>query len=92
MEVALKTFNLRQRIAFEKALSVLFDMRSPDNAYSMFWQLFEAWTQFSAKKMQFTDKEIALFPDQLIDLVAAAHIEHEANRASGTGQEGRDRD
>ena len=39
---------------------------------------------------ELSDEEVALFFDQLMDLVAAAYILHQANRASPNQQEGND--
>ena len=70
-------------------MATFFKAHTPDQAKVLFWKVFQCWSVQECKfKVDVSDEEIALFFDQLIDLVAAAHIEHEANRVSKNRQQG----
>ncbi len=66
-----------------KTLEAFFASNTPESVKEIFWYLFKAWvSQPSDKKKQYSDEEIALFLDQLINLVAAASTLHQENRVS----------
>ena len=70
-------------------MATFFKTHTPDSAKVLFWKLFQCWAKQECKNLSdVSDEEVALFFDQLIDLVAAAHIEHEANRVSENRQKG----
>ncbi|BAU51899.1 hypothetical protein MgSA37_00048 [Mucilaginibacter gotjawali] len=70
-------------------MDAFFQANTPDSAREFFWKVFQCWvTRDCNIKADLSDEEVALFFDQLIDLVAAAYIVHEANRVSQTRQEG----
>ncbi len=70
-------------------MATFFKSHTPDSAKVLFWKVFQCWTVKECKiKTDISDEEIALFFDQLTDLVAAAHIEHQANRVSANRQQG----
>ena len=67
--------------SFKEASASFFKKRTPDGAKVLCWKLFQCWAQKDCNlKSDLTDEEVALFFDQLIALVAAAYIEHQANR------------
>ncbi|MDB5145960.1 MAG: hypothetical protein JWQ66_4675 [Mucilaginibacter sp.] len=78
----------KQIVHPEKALTAFFRTNTPQTAGETLWHLFKAWASQPNHKKQHTDKDLALFLDQLIALVAAAHQLHQTNRASITPQEG----
>lgn len=68
---------------FTEAAATFFKSNTPDSVKVFCWQLFKCWATKDCKEItDLSDEEVALFFDQLIDLVAAAHIEHQANGAS----------
>lgn len=69
-------------------MAALFKTHTPDSAKVLFWKLFQCWSVKECKESSdVSDEEIALFFDQLIDLVAAAHILHQANRVANQPEE-----
>lgn len=61
-----------------------------DSVQLLFWKFFQCWvTKDCNIKADISDEEVALFFDQLMDLVAAAYILHQANRVSPNQQEGK---
>jgi hypothetical protein len=74
---------------FQEVLSKFFIDNSPEAAQLLFWKVFQCWTIKDCNlKAEISDEEVALFFDQLIDLVAAAYMVHQENRVSETKQEG----
>lgn len=74
---------------YRAGLAKFFRDNTPDSAKVMFWKLFQCWaTKECTIKAEVTDEEVALFFDQLTDLVAAAYILHQANGASENPQKG----
>ena len=70
-------------------MAAFFKTHTLDQARVLFWQLFRCWSTKECKIItEVSDEEVALFFDQLIDLVAAVHRKHQANRALENGQEG----
>jgi type II secretory pathway component PulF len=69
-------------------LEGFFTTQTAESAQLYVWHLFQAWASLPAEKKQYSDEEIALFLDQLNDLVAAAYQLHEANKANAHVQEG----
>jgi hypothetical protein len=91
MEAALINHNLISELSLKKMMDAFFKANTPDSAREFFWKVFQCWvTRDCNIKAEISDEEVALFFDQLTDLVAAAYIVHEANRVSPTGQEGMD--
>ena len=77
--------------SLSEVISLFFEKNTPDSAKTIFWKIFQCWALKDCKiKAEISDEEVALFFDQLIDLVAAAYIVHQANRVSLTGQEGKE--
>ena len=74
---------------FADVLAKFFQANTPEYAHVFFWKFFQCWTIKDCKiKAEISDEEVALFFDQLMDLVAAAYILHQANRVPSTGQQG----
>lgn len=89
MEPEKINLNVTSDLSFNDAVKTFFKDNTPDSVKVLFWKLFQCWvTRDCNVKADLSDQEIALFFDQLIDLVAAAHIVHQANRALDAGQEG----
>lgn len=52
----------------------------PDRVKYLFWKLFQCYVLKDCNaEVDVPEKEVALFYDQLMDLVAAAYILHQAN-------------
>jgi hypothetical protein len=61
-----------------------FRMYSRELSTETLWYVFKAWVSSpGANRAQFSNEEMALFLDQLIDLVAAAYQLHQTNRVCG---------
>ena len=89
MEAAFINKNQSSGRSLKEAMTAFFNTYTPDSAKVLFWKFFQCWAvQECHIKTDVSDEEVALFFDQLIDLVAAAHIEHEANRVSENRQQG----
>lgn len=73
-----------------EVLEFFFAQNTPDSSWAFFLKMFQCWTLKDCKiKAEISDEEVALFFDQLIDLVAAAYIVHQANRVSMNQPEGK---
>jgi hypothetical protein len=91
MEAANHQNNFKSGATLQEVISTFFKSNTPDSVNFLFWRLFQCWALKDCKiKAEVSDEEVALFFDQLIDLVAAAHIVHQANRASTNLQKGTD--
>jgi hypothetical protein len=67
----------------EEVIALFFQNYSHETMWTNAFYLFKCWTTNSCGlKENLPDQEIALFLDQLIDLVAAAFTLHQANRVS----------
>lgn len=61
---------------------MFFKRNTPESVRVLFWKMFQCWvTKDCNLKAEISDEEVALFFDQLIDLVAAAYSLRQANRA-----------
>ena len=70
-------------------LAKFFVQNTPESTRCLFMKLFQCWALKDCKiKAEISDEKVALFFDQLIDLVAAAYIVHQANGASNKPQGG----
>jgi len=87
---AVNTYNnIESSSLIRRVLTNFFNLNSTESSRIIFWKIFQCWTIKDCKvKAEISDEEVALFFDQLIDLVAAAYILHEANKAPKTEQEG----
>jgi hypothetical protein len=81
--------NLSSGTSFKEVVTNFFKVNTPESTKVLFWKVFQCWALKDCNlKAEVSDQEIALFFDQLIDLVAAAYILHQANRVSSAGQQG----
>ncbi|WP_426671982.1 hypothetical protein ACPPVU_12175 [Mucilaginibacter sp. McL0603] len=68
----------------EEVIDLFFRNYSSETMWVNTFYLFKCWTTNSCGlKEKLPNEELALFLDQLIDLVAAAYTLHQANRVSG---------
>jgi hypothetical protein len=83
MEATLNNNSFSSEPSLKEVMASFFKERTPDSAKFLFWKVFQCWAlQDCTIKAEVSDEEVALFFDQLTDLVAAAYIEHQADRAS----------
>ena len=88
MEAVFINKSISDQLTLSEVMSSFFKKNTPDSTKTTFFKIFQCWALKDCNiKAEISDEEIALFFDQLIDLVAAAYILHEANRVS-PGQEG----
>ncbi len=89
MEAATINKNFKSALTLEEALAAFFKAHSTEDTQVLFWKFFQCWvTRDCNIKADLSDEEVALFFDQLMDLVAAAYILHQANGALENKQEG----
>ena len=89
MEAVIINHNFTASLTFKEVMKKFFDGHTPESTQVLFWKFFQCWvTRDCNIKADLSDEEVALFFDQLIDLVAAAYILHQANGASLNEQEG----
>jgi hypothetical protein len=64
-----------------QAVEAFFGSNTPESARDTLWYLFKAWVNSpGTNRARYTDEDIALFLDQLIDLVGASFQLHQTNR------------
>ncbi|MEZ2338386.1 hypothetical protein AB6735_22250 [Mucilaginibacter sp. RCC_168] len=89
MEAIIVKDNFTSGLSLKDELAIFFRDNTPESAKVLFWKLFQCWvTKDCNIKADIRDEEVALFFDQLMDLVAAAYILHQANGALPNPQEG----
>jgi len=89
MEAVYINKNFPSVLPMEEVLNTFFSENTPESAKNFFWKMFQCWVIKDCNiKAEISDEEVALFFDQLIDLVAAAYIIHQANGAANRNQEG----
>ncbi len=93
MDAVLINKHFTDDLPLGEVLDNFFKGNTPESSRVFFWKVFQCWTLKDCNiKAEISDEEVALFFDQLIDLVAAAYILHQANRVPQTGQEGSERE
>lgn len=66
-----------------EVMAAFFKHHTPDSAKLLFWKVFQCWAlKDCTVKAEVTDQEIALFFDQLTELVDAAYLEHRASETN----------
>jgi hypothetical protein len=81
--------SLSSKATFSEVVANFFKCHTLDSAYMFKWKIFQCWTLNDCDiTSDIPNEEIALFLDQLTDLVAAAYILHQANRVPNAGQQG----
>jgi hypothetical protein len=89
MEAVIIKHNFTAALSLKEVMATFFRDNTPETAKVLFWKFFQCWvTKDCNIKAEISDEEVALFFDQLIDLVAAAYIVHQANGALSNPQEG----
>nr|WP_294795563.1 hypothetical protein [uncultured Mucilaginibacter sp.] len=89
MEAVIIQYDFKASLTLKEVMTKFFGDNTPEKTKILFWKFFQCWvTRDCHIKSELSDEEVALFFDQLIDLVAAAYIVHQANGASTNEQEG----
>ena len=89
MEALIIKHNFSAVLPLREVMAAFFKANTPESAKVFFWKFFQCWvTKDCNIKAELSDEEVALFFDQLMDLVAAAYMVHQANGASVNEQEG----
>jgi type II secretory pathway component PulF len=81
MEAAVQNLTDLNALSPYEVLEAFFRVNSRDEVWDKCFGLLKVWAKRPGDIKQYSDEEIALFLDQLIDLVAAASTLHEANKA-----------
>jgi hypothetical protein len=93
MEAVLKQSYYPSDLPPEEVIALFFRSYSREDTRERAFYLFKCWvTNSCGLKEKLPDEELALFLDQLIDLVAAAFTLHQSNRVSKEPQEGEGHD
>lgn len=83
MEAVFTNKSLTTGLPLREVMDIFFGTHTPESVRDVFWKMFQCWVIKDCNiKAEISDEEVALFFDQLIDLVAAAYIVHQANRVS----------
>lgn len=79
MEAVNNNRHSHPNLPFRKVTETFFSKHSPDSAKYMFWKFFQCWAIKDCQiKTEIPDEEVALFFDQLTDLVTAAYLIYQA--------------
>lgn len=93
MEAVIINHNFSSGLTLKEVMENFFEAHTPEETKVLFWKFFQCWVTRECKiKADLSDEEVALFFDQLIDLVAAAYILHQANGVSQNQQGGESHD
>jgi hypothetical protein len=93
MEAATINHHLISELSLKKMMAAFFKGNTPDSAREFFFKVFQCWvTRDCNIKAEISDEEVALFFDQLTDLVAAAYNLHQSgitplNKQGGNNNE-----
>lgn len=88
MEAVLANKDFPSASPFNEVMKTFFKGHSPDTAKNFFWKMFQCWAIKDCKiKAELSDEEVALFFDQLSDLLSAAYILYQANIVSQSNEE-----
>jgi hypothetical protein len=91
MEAVLKRPYSPSDLPPEEVIALFFENYSREVMFERAFYLFRCWvTNSCGLKEKLSDEELALFLDQLIDLVAAAFTLHQSNRVPEEPQKGKD--
>jgi len=81
--------DLTSRPSLKEVMASFFKGNTPDSTQFLFWKVFQCWALKECTiKAEVSDQDIALFFDQISELVAAAYIEYQADGFSSNPQEG----
>jgi hypothetical protein len=82
MEEGLFQYNFTASLSLKEVMSKFFNDHTPESTKVLFWKFFQCWvTRDCNFKADLSDEEVALFFDQVMELVAAAYILHQADGA-----------
>jgi hypothetical protein len=91
MEAVLINKNSISELSLKKMMDAFFKANTPDSVREFFWKVFQCWvTRDCNIKAEISDEEVALFFDQLTDLVAAAYNLHQSDIITKTAKGGAD--
>ena len=85
MEAAIKNDRHSSVLSLKEVMETFFSNNTPDKVKYLFWKLFQCYvTKDCNEKAEVPNEEVALFYDQLIDLVNAVYVVYQGDRASLT--------
>ena len=80
MEAILTNNSFSSGPPLKEVMANFFRKHSPDSAKFLFWKVFQCWALKDCTiKAEVSDEELALFFDQINELVDAAFLEHQAS-------------
>lgn len=90
MKTALLNMDCSSGLPLEKVLDAFFSTNPPDRVKFLFWKLFQCYVlKDCVIKAEVPEKDVALFYDQLTDLVTAVYLLHMKNNNDSQSKEGR---
>lgn len=93
MEAAYTNKHLISGLSLKEVMVTFFKDNSPDTVQDLFWKFFQCWVIKDCKiKAEISDEELALFLDQLNELIAAAYTAHKENGTLSIPKEGNSHD
>jgi hypothetical protein len=93
METAYTNKHLISGLPLKEVMITFFKDNSPDKVQALFWKFFQCWVIKDCKiKAEISDEELALFLDQLNELIAAAYNTYQENGFVSISQEGNSND
>ena len=70
-------------------MDAFFKANTPDSVREFFWKVFQCWvTRDCNIKAEISDEEVALFLDQLTELLTAAYLVHQTGGSTKSAEEG----
>ncbi|WP_345952993.1 hypothetical protein [Mucilaginibacter sp. PAMB04168] len=83
MEAILTNNSFSSGPPLKEVMATFFRKHTPDSAKLLFWKVFQCWALKDCTiKAEVSDQELALFFDQLNELVDAAYLEHQASESN----------
>jgi hypothetical protein len=93
MEAAYTNKNFTSVLSLKEVMVTFFKENTPDTVQSLFWKVFQCWVIKDCKiKAEISDEELALFFDQLNEVIAAAYIVHQEQAVLPISQGGNSHD
>lgn len=93
MEAVIIKHGLTFELSLKEMMETFFKVNTPDSVREFFFKVFQCWvTRDCNIKAEISDEEVALFFDQLTDLVAATYNLHQSgitplNKQGGNNNE-----
>ena len=89
MEAVIIKHKFSPALSLGEVAANFFKTRSVEDTDFLFLKFFQCWVLKDCKnKAEIADEEVALFFDQLSELVAAAYQEHQKQKANNPDDEG----